>query len=806
MKKHRLQPDQLRKVCDPSNYKFKTTGDIKPSEKAAGQDRALAAIEFGFGIKANGFNIYVAGAQGTGKMSAVLKHVEKKAKAEPTPQDWCYVFNFDDPDQPIAISLDAGGGHEFANDVQDLVETCRHEIPKAFEGTEYDQKRKDVVGHYAAQQANLIASMRKQAEESGFGLEMSTSGMVTVPMIDDRPMTPEEYEQLSETEKRKIQKRSEDLKLKLTEAIGELKRIEKDIRERLRELNEQIANFTVGHLFNDLKDKYTKYPKIINYLDEVQDDMVDNLEIFKPVQRMPVMLPGFEEYSEESHFYRYQVNVIVDNSELKGTPVIVEHNPTYYNLFGQSEYRAQFGAMMTDFGMVKGGSIHRAHGGYLVLRALDLLTNPWSWEALKRTIKDGEVRIENIGEQYRFFPVTTLKPEPFPINLKIILIGSPMVYRILYHYDEDFHKLFKVKADFDIEMVRNRTNETLYPALISAKCQAESLCHFDPGAVAAVVEHSSWLSGDQNKLSTRLDDIGDLVSEASYFAAKSGRKTVSVRDVDDAINARRNRSNLIEDKINELISSGTLMIDLKGAKVGQINGLSVYDLGDYAFGKPTKITAQTFVGRAGVVNIERETKMSGRIHTKGVLILNGYLAGVFAQERPISMTASVCFEQSYEEVDGDSASAAELIAIISSLADVPIRQDIAITGSVNQMGKIQPIGGVNEKIEGYYDICRNERGGLNGHGIVIPEKNVRHLMLRKDIVEAVKQGRFHVYAIRTIEDALTIMTGKEPGRRGRNGKFPSGSLFEAVDKRLQVMSEAVTLSDFGHFGDDEGDE
>lgn len=804
---YKLKPAQLRKKCDPEIFKFKSTATVKPLDEIAGQDRAVKAIEFGFGIKSEGFNIYVAGAHGTGKMATVLNYAKKKAKSEMPPDDWCYVYNFVDPDQPIAISLEHGGGRKFAAEMEELVEACRREIPKAFEGADYDQKRNEVVGHFQAQQANLIAGMRKQGEESGFGLELSTSGMVTVPIVDSRPMTPEEYEQLSDAEKRRIQKRSEELKLKLNEAITELKKIEKEIRERMRELNEKIANFTVGHLFAELKKIYNDNEEIIEFLEDVQNDMIDNLEIFRPSPRMPVMLPGLEEYREESHFYQYQVNVIVDNSELEGAPVVVEHNPTYYNLFGQSEYRAQFGSMVTDFGMVKAGAIHRAQGGYLILRAIDVLMNPWSWDGIKRMIKDGEVRIENIGEQYRFFPVSTLKPEPFPIRLKLILVGSPMVYRLLYHYDEDFHKLFKVKADFDLEMGRSKTNEFLYAAYISTKCKADGLCHFNPKAVSAVVEYGSVLSGDQTKLSARLDAIGDLVSEASFYASLHKRRIVSAADVEEALSSRRGRSSLIDDKIKEMILNGTLMIDLKAPKVGQVNGLSVYDMGDYSFGKPTKITAETFIGRAGIINIERETKMSGRIHAKGVLILSGYLAGTFAQKRPLAMTASICFEQSYEEVEGDSASTAELLAVLSSLAQVPLRQDIAITGSVNQKGEIQPIGGVNEKIAGFYDICKLQKGGLTGkQGVIIPAQNVRNLMLDNEIVEAVAKGRFHIHQVKKVEDAIAIMTSMEPGKRLKNGTFSKGSFFDAVDLRLKEMSEktiAMNREKEGNSGQDE---
>lgn len=785
-----LKPGQLRKKCDLGIFEFKSTAQIKPFVGAVGQDRAIGAIEFGFGIRSEGFNIYAAGPHGTGKMDTVLSHVEKKAEQEAPPEDWCYVFNFGDPDRPIAISLDGGLGHALIDDMDELVETCRREIPKAFEGAEYDQKRKEVVGQYQARQANLIASMQKEAQASGFGLEMSTSGMVTVPLVDDRPMTPEEYEQLSEKEKAKIQKNSEELKLKLNKAISELKIVEKEIRERMRDLNEKIADFTVGHLFEDLMKKYEGNEKLVAYFEDVKYDMIDNLEIFRPTQKPPLMIPGLEEYREESHFYRYSVNLIVDNSDLEGAPVVVEHNPTHYNLFGQLEYRAQFGAMVTDFGMIKAGAVHRAHGGYLILRALDVLTNPWSWEGLKRMIKDGEARIENIGEQYRFFPVTTLKPEPFPVRLKIVLIGSPFVYRLLYHYDDDFHKLFKVKADFDIEMARNRTNERLYASFVSAKCNADKIRHFNKAAVGAIIEHGSWVAGDQAKLSTRLDIIADVITEADYVASIASRRVVTAMDVEKAIEARKARSGMVEDKINEMMLDGTLMIDLKGLGVGQINGLSIFDMGDYSFGKPSKITAQTYIGRAGVVNIERETKMSGKIHTKGVLILSGYLAGMFAKDRPLAMTASVCFEQSYGGVDGDSASAAELIAILSSVAEIPLRQDIAITGSVNQKGDIQPIGGVNEKIEGFFDICRLQKKGLTkSQGVIIPAQNVRNLMLKKEVVEAVAAGKFHIYAIKRVEDALEILTGIEAGRRLKSGRFSEGSVFARVDERLAQMAE-----------------
>ncbi len=565
--------------------------------------------------------------------------------------------------------------------------------------------------------------------------------------------------------------------------------LEKEAREKIKQLDHEIALTAIGHMLEALKEKYHDHSKIVRYLDNVQQDIIDKLEDFKAERKQPLPIPGIEMAMEPS-FVRYAINVIVDNSETKGAPVVIETNPTYYNLFGRIDYQLRLGSPVTDFSLVKGGSLHKANGGYIIIQALDLLLSFLSWETLKRSLKSKELCIENFGEQYRAIPSSVIKPEPIPLDVKVVLIGNPLIYYLLQRFEEDFRKLFKIRADFDVEMDRTPGSIEKYASFVSGRCQDKNLRHFDRTAVARIVEYGSRISEDKEKLSTRFMEISDLISEANYWAGKNNHKHVTAKDVETAIKKKIYRSNMIEERIKELVKDDIIMINTKGARVGQVNGISVIPLGDYFFGRPSKITARVYIGRSGVLDIEREVKLSGPIHSKGVLILNGYLNGKYAYDKPISMSASICFEQGYEEVEGDSASCAELYAILSSLSGIPLKQGIAVTGSVNQLGEVQPVGAINQKIEGFFDACKVKRM-TGGEGVMIPRRNLKHLMLRDDVIEAVKKGKFCIWAVNSIDEGMEILTDTQVGKKKPDGNYPTGTVNYKVDQRLREMADKL---------------
>lgn len=784
-----LTPDKLRRVCDPRQFDFKTTEEVSPLEATIGQERALNAIGFGFGIKTSGFNLYVAGPAGTGRHTTVTSQVKKMAEKEPPPSDWLYVYNFAQPDKPMALELPIGVGCLFADDMDDLIEDCRVEIPKVFEGEEYEKRKNNILNQFQAKRDKLLTGLQKEAEKKGFAIELTVLGIATIPMKDGKPLKREDFEKLPEEQQKTIQENTEELQVQINQMLTKVREMEKQTKDKMAKLDQEVALFAVGHLLDGLKTKYKEHPKVKKYLDDVQEDIVSNLEIFKAKERrLAIPVPGLEVLVPEPTLERYKVNLLVDNCKMKGAPVVIETNPTHYNLMGRMEYRGQFGAVVTDFTMLKAGAIHRANGGYLVLHALDVLTNFMSWDALKRVLESKEIKIQNIGEQFRLFPAATLEPDPIPVNIKVILIGSPLIYYLLYQYDEDFRDLFKVRADFDVEMENTRQQTRRYATFVAARCKEDNLRPFHRTGVAKIVEYGSRLTEDQKKLSTRFKEISDLISEASFWAQQDNNSSVKAEHVNKALEQKIYRSNMIERKIQEMIEDGTILINTDGAVVGQVNGISILALGDYMFGRPSRITARTYMGKGEIINIEREVKMSGRIHNKGVMILSGYLGEKYAADKPLSVSISLGFEQLYEEVEGDSASSAELYAILSGLSEVPIKQGIAVTGSVNQMGEIQPIGGVNAKIEGFYDACKAK--GLTGEqGVIIPYQNVRNLMLKDEIIEAVKKKKFHVYPVRTVEEGVEILIGVEAGRKRPDGTYPKGTINYLVDERLHKMAE-----------------
>ncbi len=782
--------EELRHYCDPNVFPFETTDELTPLCGTVAQDKGVSAIKFGIDIKTQGFNLYIAGPGGTGKSTTVHDFVTEQAKDEPVPNDMCYVNNFKYSDSPKAIILPPGMGCGLVNDMDDLIEAARREIPRAFESEDYERRRNDILNDLQNERTKMFNELQQTAAEMGLGLEMTQVGIVTVPMSHGRPLAREEFDKLPDREKQAIEQRSAELQDKIQQALARTRKMEKEANQRIEQLDREIAMFAVGHLLDELNQKYKDYPDVITFLQQVRDNMMDTLEDFKERAKPKMEIPGLEGLVQEPTFERYQVNLIVDNEEQKGAPVIIENNPNYYNLIGRVDFKARLGALTTDFTQIKAGALHKANGGYLILQVLDVLMNPVSWDALKRTLRSGEVRLENIAEHYGLIPTSTLKPQPIPINVKVILIGNPLIFHLLYAYDDDFKKLFKVKADFDVEMSRNDEHVQRYADFIAARVKDDNLKPFHKSGVAKIVEYGSRLIEDKNKLSARFLDIADIAGEASYWAQRSGNQCVMADDVQKAIDEKIFRSNLIEEKIQEHIEEGMLMIDTEGERTGQINGLSVYAMGDYMFGRPSRLSCRSYIGKGNVVNIEREVKMSGPIHDKGAMIVTGYLAGRYAQDKPLPVGASITFEQLYGGVEGDSASSTELYALLSSLSDLPIKQGIAVTGSVNQNGDIQPIGGVNYKIEGFYEVCKAK--GLTGdQGVIIPHQNVRNLMLKEEVVNAIKDGKFHIWPVARIDEGIEILTGVPAGEKDENGNYPADSVHGRASAKIAQWAEKL---------------
>lgn len=784
--------------CDLSYLPFTCTAEMTPLEDFIGQDRAMRAIEFGLGVNRPGFNIFVTGLTGTGKTS-IIKAFLKKITAgqgapradQASPEDWCYVYNFADPDRPQALKIRRGWGKMLKADMEQLVVNLQREAKKMFESDDYVKQRQELIEQIQKRQQEMMQTLMEQASQNGFALRMTPSGIVLLPTKDGKPLQEAEYLALSTEEKKALDENRGEIEKKVEATLREGKKLEREIAEKLDAAETQAADYLVRIPLADLKDKYQDYPKVVGYLDGVRDHILKNLQRFKGVESGPSMgLAGAMAFGEPptDSFLPYRVNVFVDNSDTQGPPIIVETNPTYHNLIGVIEKKPIVGGYITDFTLVKAGSISRANGGYLVLYDRDVLSNAGVWEALQRVIKNRELRIEEPSAFFGFVPPQGLRPEPIPTDTKVIMIGDPYLYRTLASLDPDFRETFKVKADFNFEIDRSLENITAFACFISDYCNREGLRHFESEGVARVIEQCARQVEDQNKLSTRFSDMVDLLIESDYWAAKEKAELVAGKHVERAIVEKNFRLNLIEKRLQELIAEGTLLVDVDGAAVGQVNGLAVYQMGDFNFGKPSRITAKTFMGRGGIVNIERESKLSGKSHDKGVLILGGYLGGKYAQQNPLSLSSSVCFEQSYDGVDGDSASSAELYAILSSLAEVPIKQGIAVTGSVNQNGEVQAIGGVNFKIEGHFDVCRL-KGSADGQGVMIPRANLRNLMLRADVVDAVKAGKFHIYAVGTIDEGIEVLTGIAAGSRHRDGTYPAGSVHDRVQKKLQLFTE-----------------
>lgn len=786
----RLSHEELYKCCETDIFKFNTTDELVKFEGTIGQEKALNALDFGLSLSSKGFNIYALGESGTGKMRSIRTLLNERASKENVPNDWCYVYNFKDPDSPVAVSLEQGKGIAFQKDMSDLINTLRSEIPKAFESKEYEKQKGKIIDEFQQKQKDLFSALEEEVQAKGFAIRKTAAGLIIVPVKKSgEPITDEEYAAMDEKIRKRVEDTGKMLQEKLDDVIRIAREAEKLVKDMLSRLDREIALVAIGHLIEDLKEKYKGYEKITAYLDAVKEDILSHLDDFRMTEEQAPPLPFMKMPKPEVSFVRYTVNVIVNNSDCKGAPVVFESNPTYLNLFGRIEYKVQYGMALTDFSMIKAGSLHRANGGYIVINALDLLRNIFSYDALKRAIKNKEIKIEDVWEQYRLMSTTALKPQPIPLNVKVILVGNPYIYYLLYNLDEEYKELFKVKADFDSRMMRTPENIEKYAFFIASCQKEENLLPFDRGGVAKIVEYGSRLASHQERLSTRFSDIADLIREAHYWAGKQGSSIVKAEHVNKAIQEKISRVNRIEERIREAILEDTLIVNTSGAKVGQVNGLAVLDLGDYSFGKPSRITARTYTGKAGVVNIERETKMSGKIHEKAIMIISSYLGSKYATKKPISLSASITFEQLYEMVEGDSATCAELYALLSSIAGVPLKQNISVTGSMDQNGEVQPIGGVNEKIEGFFDLCRIR--GLDGHGVIIPKRNIKHLMLKQEVVDAVKEGKFSIYPIEKVEEGLEILAEMPAGEPMEDGTYPEGTLNYLVMKRLEEISEAL---------------
>jgi len=793
-----LSPDELTHICDPDCLGFESTADIAPVQGTVGQERAVSAVNFGLDIRTYGFNIYVAGKPGTGRNSSVLAHVNAKAKDEPSPNDWCYINNFSDPYHPKAIGVASGKGPELSEDMEEFIKIAREELPRAFESENYSKRKSEIMDEIQRRRETLLAELQKEAADLGFSIEATPVGIASVPLTPDgRAYNRDEYDALSDERKQDIKQRGQKLQESTNQFVSRSRALEKEAQDKVRELDREIALFAVGHLLEALRAKYQACNgfgdclAILDYLNEVENDIVEHLDDFRSQEKkvQPGMPPAFEEMAE-SVYERYKVNVFITHKDHDGAPVIRENNPTFNNLLGKIEYKSRFGFVSTDHNMIKSGAVHKANGGYLIVQALDVLLNPFSWDGLKRVLRSHEAAPENLIDQYGLMSVATIKPQPIPLDMKVVMVGSPYIYYLLYYLDDEFRKFFKVKADFDIEMTRDDMHVAQYAAFVADCTKTLNLKPFHKGAVAKIVDYGSRLIEDKGRLSTRFIDISDIASEASYWAQQASSEMVMSEHVEKAMEQKEYRSRMIEDKVQSLIDEGVIMIDAADSIVGQINGLSIYDLGDLSFGRPSRITARVAAGRGKIVDIQRESEMGGPIHSKGVMILTGYLEGMYATDKPIAAYSTIAFEQLYDEIEGDSASCAELYVLLSAIANIPIKQGIAVTGSMNQHGQVQPIGGVNRKIEGFFAVCKSK--GLTGNqGVMIPASNVRHLMLKPEVVDAVRDGRFHIWPVETVDQGIEIITGIPAGEKKPDGSYPENTVHYMVNKRLRELAETA---------------
>ncbi len=789
-----LKYSKLKSFCDPKKLGFKFISEIDASSDIIGQNVASEALEFGLKIKSKGYNIFVSGIPGTGKTTFTKKYAKEIAKTEPTPEDLCYVYNFENPKNPKLLKFPAGLGKKFKDDFDEVINVLSIEIPKAFVSEDYETEKDKIIKSYQEKRDDIIKEMTEEAKKYEFGVKTTNSGMYFLPIIDGQTISEEDFDSLTDAQKDKISEKSEIVQEKASEIMQVIKEYEKDTKKEIDDIEYTTGLFIVGRFFGTLQESYTLNEDVIKFLQDVKEDIIENISCFmeeepEDDESMQIMAPWITKKSNEDILSKYKINLIVDNSETEGAPVIECHNPTYVNLTGDIEYDNEYGNFTTDYMKIKPGALHEANGGYLILSITDLLSNVYSWEALKRVIKTGEIVIEPLKEyQLGGISVSTIKPEKVKVNVKIILIGTSYYYDLLNENDDEFSKLFKVCSVFDYEMDKNDENQFAICRFIKNFAEREDILDFEVSAVAKIIEYSSRLAERQDKYTTKFNQLNEILEEANVWARLDNSDKVYEKYVLKAIDEKIRRIQLYENKLNDMILENDLMISTSGKAIGQINGLAVMDMGGYTFGKPSKITATTYMGKSGIVNIEEEAEMSGNIHNKGVQVITGFLGENFAQEFPLSVSCRICFEQNYNGIDGDSASSTELYCILSSLSNLPINQEIAVTGSVNQKGEIQPIGGVTYKIEGFFDIC--EKRGLTGtQGVIIPAQNIKDLVLKNKVIEAVKNGKFHIYPILSVDEGIEILTGVKAGKKGSRGKYPQNTVYGKVYKKLKTYYE-----------------
>ncbi len=793
-----LPPDDLYHRCNPDEFDFETTAELEDFNNMLGQDRAVAAIQFGIAVEHDGYNLFILGSPGTGRHSFVQQFLSQKAAEKPIPSDWCYVNNFEQPHQPIAIELPAGKACQFRADIRRLIEEVDAAIPTAFESEDYRERRRVIEDAVKKQQQDAFATVRQHALERGFDIVETATGFLFVPLRRGKVIPPEEYNRLTDKEHERLDREKEFLEKELRQTLQSIPRQVRQVQQQLEQLKRDVALFAIGHLIQELIDQYQRFPKIVDYLNSLQDDMLENIDLFinpdgEHNQNQALMqllaISGVDsELPGALDTQHYSVNVLIDHTKTEGAPIVYEDNPTYSDIIGRIEYVSRIGALVTDFTLIRPGALHRANGGYLILDAHKVLTQPFTWDALKRILKSGEIRVKSLAEDYSFVSTVSLEPEPIPLNVKLVLIGDRFLYYLLQAYDPEFLELFKVPADFEDRMVRSNENVQQLAQLVGTLARRDDLMPLDRTGVARVVEASARQAGDAERLTTQIRKIADIVREAHYWAKEQGKNVIDAESVQQAIDHQIHRASRIRDQLQQEILRNTILIDTSGQKIGQINGLAVFQLSEYAFAHPSRITARLSLGSGKVIDIEREVELGGPIHSKGVLILASFLAAQYVTDQPLSLSASLVFEQSYAGIEGDSASSAELCVLLSALAELPLKQSLAVTGSVNQHGQIQAIGAVNEKIEGFFDICK-ARGLQGDQGVLIPKANVKHLMLRQDVVQAVRAGQFHIYPVETIDQCMEILTGLEAGERDQSGRFPEGTVNHQIVAQLQNYAQ-----------------
>lgn len=787
-KNNELNYKDLKVTYNPDLFEFEDTSELEAINTGVGQERGIKALEFGVNVDIKGYNLYLEGPSGVGKTMYAKNYLDKVAKKRKTPNDWCYIYNFSNPNEPIAVSFSAGQGKEFKETMDAFIKDIKNDIKSTFNNDDFEKEKKLIKQEFEEKRTLLLNKLNEEAEKYGFQVKSAQNGIYMMPVIDGKTIEEEEFDKLDEEIKHQFEEKSVIVQDKIMQAIGKIKEIERASDKKLEEWQSNIALLTVNSHINYIKSKYKRNKKVNNFLNDVKQDILKNITAFTSTTEDSKQQQNGPRQEPPKPWLNYRVNLFVDNSSLEGAPVIMDSNYSYHNIFGKLEYENYYGSLKTDYTMLKPGLMQIANGGYIVFQAKDLLANSICYEALKKALRIKELSIENTADQRSSMVMISLKPEPIPLDLKVIIVGNDSIYQSLLAMDSDFRKLFRIKVEFEEVAPITEENVNKLARFIHGFCEQEELPHLDKSAVVKIVQYASKLSGDRDKISTRFTDIAQVVGEAATWAQMDKKKLVTAEYIDIALKERIERVKKYDAKYMEMIKENTLLIDTKGSEIGQINGLTVMTIGDYTFGKPVKITANTYMGKTGVVNVEREVELSGSSHSKGVLILTGYLGQMFAQDIPLSLTASVCFEQLYNGVDGDSASSTELYAILSSLSGIPINQSLSVTGSVNQKGEIQPIGGVNDKIEGFYQVCKMR--GLDGsHGVIIPHQNVKNLSLSDEIIEAVKSKKFHIYAISTIEEGIELLTGVPAGKKDINGKFPAGSINYLAYEKLKKFAE-----------------